>query len=240
MPELTAPGQHSNCSCYCQALILLSAVLIVVFPCAPILPHNQLSSPDVRRERPAASNIFKENVTYSLVDGNWRAELGFRSTDLHLRFEMSQNGKVEASAELPVARKMEFLRPLLERFFEEQGYQPRYGFSMNFYTEMGTRLADAAVQSKDWDTRTGRTYNRGIDFILQFLTHSVSAYSELASVVGSFHYRIRVESIENRIVLPVREFSRYEKTLLTTNPKPGDQLPCGASVFFTLEQETKT
>jgi hypothetical protein len=217
-----------------MVLVLLSAALLHALP---VLAQSQLRPSDVHRENSPVDGVFRDDSLYTLTLGGERAVLGFRSEDRRLRFEISKEGNAAASAELPATRKMEFLLPLLTRFFEEYGKDPRYTFVMNFYTEMTTRIADMAVDSKEWDRRTGAAAKAGNDFVLKKLKASSAPYRELAATVRVLGYRINVESIENRIVLPFKEFSRYEKSMMTTHPSPSDKLPGGVSVYFVLEKE---
>lgn len=216
----------------------LHIVLCLAFGLSiPLTPASgQLRAGDVRKENAPSGSVMRDDFLYSLTQGDVRAVLGFRSDGRRIRFEVSKNGNVPASADMAAARKMEFLKPLLQRFFAEQGRAAGYTFVMNYYTEMGTRMADEAVRSKEWDVRAGRAVKSGNDFVLTLLKRSSAPYAELAATAEALHYSVTVGSIENRIVLPFREFSSYEKTLMTTTPGPGDKLPCGASVFFEFTQ----
>jgi len=212
-------------------------MFFLVMGCSAVLSLAQVRSSDVRRETPQPGSVFRDDVVYTLKDGDLQVELGFRRSDERLRFQLLRNGKAEASANIAAARKMDYLRPLLKRFFEEQGSGARYNFSMNFYTEIGARIADAAARSRDWNLRTGKSVRAGDDFTLRILKQSSFPYKELASTLESFQYKVAVDSIENRIVLPYENLTSYEKALMTTTPNPRDKLPCGASVYFVFIKE---
>lgn len=220
-----------------SGLFPMKVALLLLSPFVAVFADDQPRASDVRREMPKVGSVFRDDEDYTLTVGDVRAILGFRRDMQRLRFELSLGGHVEASASMAAARKMEFLRPLLERFFSDQGYGRHYTFAMNFYTELGARIADSAVHSKEWDRRTGRSIKAGDDFILKLLKQTTAPYIELSSTMQSFHYQLTIESIENRIVLPFRDFNSYEKKLMATRPDPNEKLPCGASIYFVLTKE---
>jgi hypothetical protein len=187
---------------------------------------------DIVRETPTVDNLFGETAQYSAVGEGNRIILAYNANLQRIRFSVVRASDAKMAVDVPAVKKMGWLQQLLTSFFADHPREDRYSFAINGYTEMSTRIADAAIASKDWDPRTGSSIRQGDDFVLNFLKQSDAAYRELEEAFQAFGYLVTVDSIENRIVMRYAALSAHEKNLMKAKPKAGDRVPLGASVYF--------
>lgn len=188
---------------------------------------------DISRETAPADNLFGDSTQYSAVAEGNRIVLGYNADLQRLRLSVVRASDGTMAGEVAAATKMTWLQQLLKRFFADQAPLDRYSFAINGYTEMSSRIADAAFASKDWNLRTGSD-RRGEDFVLNLLKRSPAVYRELVGTFRAFGYHVAVESLENRLVLRYAELTEHEKVLMKTKPDSDDKLPLGASVYFVV------
>lgn len=226
-------------------LTILSLSLLSGSVQAQLRPENVQIGPE--RDRDYVTN-------YAISDGEDHAELTVDRSlaamtndprvaqKLHtlLQFDAWHEGdryRMRAKTDLPISRKMELLRPLMERMFQTEKSERAYSFTIAGYEELGQRLLALASKSKEWNRHSG--YSRqGHSFIVELLNHG-DAYPELAQTVGEFNYQVRVSSVEKIMVLPVSRLTSEERASITGPVKNTDKFPANALIYFMLTRDDK-
>jgi len=182
-------------------------------------------------------------TVYALSDSADHAELivdrlGDPRLKTELRFNVWQGERrsYRDNAALPIGRRLDFFRPLMERFFETEKPEASYGLLFYGYKELYDRLPGLAAQDAGWNRRTGRPVRKTAGYgYLQELLNRGPAYQELAEAVAALHYRVRIAGgMEELRVLPVSKLTEAQRKGLPPQVKQTDLLPARIAIDFTL------
>ena len=220
---------------------LLLAVLWWSVPAA----RAQMTAAQVTVEQSAESGVPTKGsrTVYRLSDGANHAELivdrlGDPRLKTELRFNVWQGERqsYRDNAALPIGRRLDFFRPLMERFFETEKPEASYGLLFYGYKELYDRLPGLAARDAGWNRRTGRPVKKTVGYgYLQELLNRGPAYQELADAVAALHYRVRiVGGMEELRVLPVSKLTEAQRQGLPEQVKQTDLLPARIAIDFTL------
>ena len=138
-------------------------------------------------------------------------------------------------APLPMARRLELARPLLEGAFQAQGRRPEYLLTIGEYPELAGRLAVAAACSRKWDARTGKPRGENVGQILHDLIAQDHLTPELEAFFDGLGYRASVHSAESVLLCRWRDLRGQAQAASCPLALDDDALvPCGASLVFRL------
>jgi len=99
--------------------------------------------------------------------------------------------------------------------------------------EMSIRLALAAYQSREWDSKAGKSKNGDINGFIKNLADSEAVYSELKELFRRFDREIKLACVEKVRVLEAGKLPFYDK-LRQKGVKATDRLPFDCMVWFSI------
>lgn len=134
------------------------------------------------------------------------------------------------TTKLPITRRLELFRPLLEQALRERGRRTGYLLTVGEYPELNMRLGDAAACSEKWNSTTGTARSGDPGTAAKDLLAEARAYRELEPLFESLGYRIAVESVESVVLCRGNEIQPQSCRKI----QPNSKLPCGASILFRL------
>ena len=194
-------------------------------------------------QQPAAPPSEDVEAVEKTVAGEWsHVELGHRATlalprmDL-MTLSVEPDGQASGPP-LPMARRVELWRPLIERTFAEKGRLPAYTVTVGEYPELAARIAVVAASSGEWDTTIGTAREGEAAVALQSLLADGSTFPELRRLFDPLGYSVRLESAESVMVCRWSEieFIGPDAPLAPDLP-PDAQVPCGALLVFRISEQ---
>lgn len=139
------------------------------------------------------------------------------------------------TAALPMMKRLELWRPLLEAAFQAHGRKPQYLLTVGEDPELAGRLAVAAACSRKWDPRTGKPRGEEAGQMIRGLIAQDRMTAELERFFDSLGYRATVHSAESVVVCRWRDLKGGAQGASCPLTLDGDALlPCGASLVFRL------
>jgi len=137
---------------------------------------------------------------------------------------------------LPMARRVELWKPLLEEAFQKYGRRKDYTLTVGVYPELGGRIAAAAACSGKWNPKTGQPLEGNAATALKDLLNAQSLYRELHEFFDGMGYRVSVDSTEGVMLC---RWKRVKPDTLDPachpSMRPESFVPCGASIVFRLD-----
>jgi len=214
---------------HCIAVILLLAAATPWFSAMLLLiPMGQPAGQ-------ASTSLDKTAVRLVRTENGYEAILLFHEKRGILNLRITQ--KPEAGhALLPMAKRAELWKPLLEQVFQQYGRRKDYLLTVGVYPELGGRIAAAAACSGKWNPKTGRPNNGNAATALKDLLSDQSLYRELHTLFDGIGYRVSASSAESVMLCRWKRVkpSTVDPACHPSMP-PQSFVPCGASIVFRLD-----
>jgi len=214
---------------HCIAVILLLAAATPSFSAMLLLiPMGQPAGQ-------ASTSLDKTAVRLVRTENGYEAILLFHEKRGILNLRITQ--KPEAGhALLPMAKRAELWKPLLEQVFQQYGRRKDYLLTVGVYPELGGRIAAAAACSGKWNPKTGRPNNGNAATALRDLLSDHSLYRELHTFFDAMGYQVSASSAE---AVMLCRWKRVKPDTLDPachpSMRPQSFVPCGASIVFRLD-----
>jgi hypothetical protein len=160
------------------------------------------------------SGFFQNNQRYAIRCGSWSAQALYDKSGASIALMILDESNGAAPVPAPIAARL--YRLPLKRLFTPGGSAAasEYNLTVRNYTELETRMADAAQKSPAWDGDHGRPRSGASSAFVMRLLNTDHLYPEVSGLAGELGYRVRVSGVEE-----VRLCRR---------------LPCGALISFQL------
>ncbi len=172
-------------------------------------------------------------IRLTRVEGAYEATLLFNENRGLLSFGVVSR-QPTAGASLPMSRRVEMWRPLLEDLFRERGRSKEYLVAVGEYPEITARIATAAVCSGKWNLSTGRPRSGAPGAAIKELLVDGSLTPELQALFEPLGYSISVRSAEQVMLCRWKEVQSEPPASCRSNVAPDSQVPCGASILFRI------
>src|SRR5438046_2391159 len=123
-------------------------------------------------------------VRLTRIEAGFEATLMFQKKSGLLNFGIvPQEGK--RAAGLPMLKRVDLWRPLVEQLFKEHGRAKEYLVAVGQYPELSSRLAFAAACSGKWNTQTGQPRTGGANPAVKQLIADRRLNSEIEAFFDS-------------------------------------------------------
>jgi hypothetical protein len=226
-------------STYRSCLVRLLRVLMILlsFPVPNAAQRPESSKPvgaEAVNVTSVTTGLRKGSVSFSLVHGEEKAELIYTPDRRALFFSVAQGSSPPAASSIPAADKVRLLRAILEKVFDVEGRAEEYAFAFENYSEVGPRVAEAAIRSGGWDARGGRPVAGSADQFVKNLLNDRNLYSEFADLAGEFGYAVEVTDVENVIVEPAQKCDASPKGNNPAKVRGAGKVPCSMSIRFSI------
>jgi hypothetical protein len=139
-------------------------------------------------------------------------------------------------APMPMTKRVQLWRPLLEQLFRERGRKREYVLTVQGYVELNTRMAAAAATSQIWDADAGAPKSGGLGRAVLEILNTGPLYPELVTLFEPLGYQVAAVHADNILVGRrsdiAREIAPAPSDVATLTPNA--KLPYGASIVFRL------
>jgi hypothetical protein len=201
---------------------------------APKAPGSQ----DVKIA-PVTTGLLKGSLSFRLAEDQDRAELVYAKDRRALFFSVARGSMAANASNVPIADKLRLLKPLLTRFFADEGHESEYEFAIANYVELGPRVALAAATSSQWDVNRGQPFSGGADQFVKHLLDSRNLFPELADLLGESGYSVKIADVEQVIVEPLRSCEASTELKPSGRTKGSEKVPCSMSIRFLLSRKER-
>ena len=215
-----------------KGLLCLAAALWLASP----QEARRLDAAAVKVETIEDGAIGRGETALTIVDGDDKGVLRYDAVKKELRFAATRGNRSPGTSPLPASRRMELLRPLLARLFQQFGTQQTYTFGIAGYREVNGRLVAAAARSSNWDPVSGQPRSGTLAGFVIGLLDADGLFSELTAVFGEFKYAIRATAVENILVSSVKDLERVDAAGLPSGSAPDSKFPSSASIYYSVTE----
>lgn len=139
-------------------------------------------------------------------------------------------------APMPMTKRVQLWRPLLEQLFRERGRKREYVLTVQGYVELNTRMAAAAATSRIWDADAGAPKSGSLGHAILEILNTGPLYPELVTLFEPLGYQVAAVHADKILLGRWSDIARDVAPAMSdvATLTPAAELPYGASIVFRL------